>query len=84
MRPSRSSAAEFITDLPVSASAGVTRPQITAMPRVSAAICSTVVAIARDKRRPFHQIARRVAADRKFRKQNQTGAARSAPAGQTE
>ena len=38
--PSMSSAAEFNTDLPVSACAGVTKPQMTAMPRVSAAICS--------------------------------------------
>ena len=34
-----------MTDLPVSASAGVTRPQMTAMPRVSAAICSDRLAI---------------------------------------
>jgi hypothetical protein len=33
-----SSAAEFITDLPVSAWAGVTNPQMTAIPRVSEAI----------------------------------------------
>ncbi len=38
MRPSRSSAAEFITDFPVSDCAGVTRPQITAMPRVLSAM----------------------------------------------
>ena len=42
MRPSRNSAAEFITDFPVSASAGVTIPQMTAMPCVSEAILSTV------------------------------------------
>src|ERR1035441_3904201 len=37
---SRSSAAEFNTDLPVVELAGVTRPQITAMPCVSTAIDS--------------------------------------------
>ena len=38
----RSSAAEFITGLPASACAGVTRPQIRAMPRVCPAIACRV------------------------------------------
>ena len=42
MCPSFSKTAEFMTDLPLSACAGVTSPQITAIPRVSAAIRSAV------------------------------------------
>ena len=41
--------AEFIADLPVSASAGVTRPQMTAMPLVWAAICSAALRLCSTK-----------------------------------
>ena len=74
--PSLSNAAEFITDLPVSACAARTRPQITAIPRVSRAV-SAASQLAGYERRPLNQIARRVSADREFREKDEAGA--SAP-----
>ena len=74
MRPSRSSAAEFITFLPESASAGVTSPADHGNSLSFRGDPFDGRAAARHKRGPFDQIARRVTGDGEFRKQNQARA----------
>ena len=59
----------------------MTRPQMTAMPRVSAGNLLDGFAIARDERWPLDQIAGRISAHRQLGKQNQSRAARLRAAG---
>ncbi len=60
--PSRSRAAEFKTDLPVAAFAGVTRPQMTAIPCVRGGYFLCGLTVAFDEPGALDKVARRIAA----------------------
>src|ERR1039457_1309774 len=72
--PSRSSAAEFITDLPVAELAGVTRPQVTAMPWVATAIASAACRLRSTNHGRSTRSPRGIAANAQLGKEDEIGA----------